>query len=338
MHHRIRGSRPLLSLFAPALAALTLAACGSSGGSPQDRLNQTFGHSHQYSSANLNGSLTIGLHGSNTIQAPVTLNFSGPFQTVGKGKLPKFDLSVNLGAGAGGSLSAGAVSTGDTGFLKFNGTNYTIPPSFWGRFKTAYEQAMANVSKSQTKGNSFVKLLKNPSVVGDENVAGADTTHVRATLDTGALANGAGSQGQVVKGIRNGTLDVWTGKDDKTLRKLAMKFTLQPGSATSSAAGGFSSADIAVSVQLGQLNKPQSIVAPASTKPISELVTQLKSLFSALSTSGSSSGSGAGSGAVAPQSTPSGGGGAPAGYAQCIQAAGTDITKMQQCAALLKPK
>jgi hypothetical protein len=339
--HRTRGSRLLLSLVAPALAALTLGACGSSGGNAQDLLNQTFGRSHQYSSANVTGSLTIGLHGSSTVQAPVTVNFSGPFQTVAKGKLPKFDLSFNLaGSAAGGALSAGAISTGDSGFVKFNGTSYPIPASFWGRFKTAYENAMAQLTQKKSNGgsgNNFLQVLKHPAVLGNENVAGADTTHIQAGMDTSGVKPPTGSSAQVVKGIQNGRIDVWTGKDDKTLRKLAMQFTIQPSGSTSSAAGGFSSADINVTVQLGQLNQPQSIPPPANTKPIKELVTQLRGLFSALSGSAAGTGS-AGTGATGTGQAPTPSTGAPAGYAQCISAAGNDIVKMQQCASLLNKK
>jgi hypothetical protein len=71
-------------------------------------------------------------------------------------------------------------------------------------------------------------------------------------------------------------------------------------------------------VSLADLNTAQNIAAPANVKPYSDLAKKLQAT-SGSGSSSSSSGSSAASG----------------DYASCVQAAGTDVAKIQACGKLL---
>src|SRR6476660_3499313 len=118
MFHRFRSLRTRSALLIAALGSVTLAACGSSsgGGDATTLLKQTFSGSHAVNSGNLTFSLTIVPSGSNTLTGPITLSFGGPFQSLGKGKLPASNFNVSISAlGKTGSL--GILSTGKTGYV-----------------------------------------------------------------------------------------------------------------------------------------------------------------------------------------------------------------------------
>jgi hypothetical protein len=219
-----------------------------------------------------------------------------------------------------------------------------------------------------------LRWLQNPTVVGTENVEGTDTTHIRAKINVAALladfntflsraaslgVSGAGgfphgissaSQTRIADAVKNPHFDVWTGNGDKTIRKLQIGLTLPVTGQVSTLLGGLSSADIGLSMEYADLNQPQSITAPSSVQPYSQFQSKLRtfeqSIQGALTSqvqggstgAGASGGSSAGSsGSAGVPTTPSGSGSSSKyqAYTQCIQAAGSDIAKMQQCAPLL---
>lgn len=349
----------LFAVAALAACAALLVACGggsSGSGSANDLLKQTFNGAHNIKSGNISLSFVLNAQGSKQLKGPVNIQFQGPFQSLGKGKLPKFDFSINATA-QGKSFSAGAISTGDTGFLKYNGSTYAVPASVFDQFRTGFEQA-ASKSTGSTKQSGFKRLgidplswLKNPKVVGNETVAGTDTKHITAQVDVNKLLDDlnsllgkAGSLGipntgtlpssitpaqrdQIKKAVKGASFDVFTGASDHTLRKLAIALQIAPTALGSAAAGGVQSVQIAFTFQIANLNQSQTISAPSGAKPLSDLTSKLGSLGSALGGAGSAGGT-SGSPTV------------PSGkklqqYTQCLQSAGNDITKAQKCAALL---
>ena len=191
--------------------------------------------------------------------------------------------------------------------------------------------------------------LKDPTVVGTESVGGVDTEHVTAQLDVNALLDdvdgllakfhnqipaGAGAAAgqipdklpadvrqKIESAIKSAKVDVWTGKDDKTLRKLALALSIEP-----QGSGNVKSATVALSVELDDLNAPQTIEAPSNPRPLNELLGQVQGLLGGAGLGGGSSlggSSGAGSSAQVDK------------YAQCLQSAGGDATQIQKCASLL---
>jgi hypothetical protein len=353
-----------------------VAACGSSGTSsnPNTLLKQTFSGQHTINSGQLSFRLTITPSGSSSLRGPITLDFGGPFQSRGKGKLPQSNFSISL-SGQGKRATLGIISTGTAGYVSLDGQSYQLPQATFQRLESNFAQVAAP-SGSGSSGGTLSKLgiqplnwLSNPTVVGNEKVGGASTTHIRAGVNVSALVSGisqflqkasslgvtgtakypsglpASTQTKIANAIQNPSFDVWTGNDDKTMRRLQLGLTIPVTGQISTALGGLRSAVVGLIIQYSNLNQPQTISAPTSVQPYSQFQAKLSAFVQALSgATGSASGSGSGSGTLGNSTTPSGSTttpGSTAGvdqYSQCLQAAGTDVTKMQQCASLLNSK
>ncbi len=351
------------------LASLVVAACGSSSGSsgdPKTLLSQTFSGAHKVTSGDLNLTLTIDPSGSSTMNGPITVSFGGPFQTRGSGKLPESNFTVSASA-LGQSVALGILSTGTAGYVTLQGTSYQLPQATFQKLESSFAQLASSPSGGGNSG-TLAKLgihplrwLTNPTIVGTENVGGAQTTHIHAGVNvnvllgdvntflekassvspagTPSLKSGlsAATRSRIAAAIKHPSVDVWTGTSDKTIRRLTIALTLPVTGKTSTQLGGMKSADIGLTMQYSDLNKPQTITAPTNLRPFSEFQRKLAAFEQALQgvaagALGSSGGS-AGSGGASPST-----GGTSSNvqkYSQCIQQAGGDVSKMQNCASLL---
>jgi len=355
----------VFTLLSAAFVALVIAACGS-GSSTQatDLLKQTFSGSHTVNSGNLSVDLTVNPSGSSTLKGPITLTFGGPFASVGSGKLPRSDFNVAISA-LGHTGSLGILSTGTAGYVKLSGTSYQLPATTFRQLESSFSSLTSSSSGGSGSG-ALGKLginplhwLKNPTIAGNDTVGGASTTHIRSGVNVPALlsdlntflgrASSLGVSGaaklptsispttraRIASAVRQPSLDVWTGTSDKTLRKLAVNMTVPVTGQISSLLGGLNSAQISVSLQYADLNQPQTIVAPTKVAPYSQFQAKLQSFLS--SVQGAVGGPPAQSG-TSGGSTSSPGAASLNKYTQCLQSAGSDIAKMQQCAALLNGK
>jgi hypothetical protein len=358
-----------MTVAAACLAALAVAACGSSAGSsgdPNTLLSQTFSGTHKVTSGNLNLTLTIDPTGSSTLNGPITISFGGPFQTRGAGKLPESNFTVSASA-LGRSVSLGILSTGTNGYVTLQGTSYQMPQATFQRLESSFAQLASSPGGGSGSG-TLAKLgiqplhwLTHPTIVGTENVGGAQTTHIRSGVNVNALlsdlntvlqrasslgVSGAGrlksglspaTQSRIAAAIKNPSVDVWTGTSDKTIRRLTIALTLPVTGKTSTQLGGVRSADIGLTMGYANLNQPQTITAPTTVRPFSEFQTKVSAFVQALQ--------GAAAGAFGSSGGGSSGGTSPGGssgtstnvqrYSQCIQSAGGDVSKMQKCASLL---
>ena len=129
------------------------------------------------------------------------------------------------------------------------------------------------------------------------------------------------------------SFDVWTGTSDKTVRKLNLSASIPVKGAASKQLGGLTSADVALSFAISELNQHQQIKAPANPQPYSVLRTQLNSLVGSIA-KGISNGALTSTG-TGPTSGSSLLGAADKKYGQCITAAKGHVTKMQACTKLL---
>ena len=375
MHHR----RTALSLIVIVLAILGVAACGSAGSgsaNPNTLLSQTFTGTHKVTSGDLNLMLTIDPSGSSTFSGPITLSFGGPFQTRGAGKLPESNFTVSASA-LGRSVALGILSTGNAGYVTLQGTSYQMPQATFQKLESSFAQLASTPGASSGSGsNTLSKLgiqplhwLTNPTVVGTENVGGTQTTHIHAGVNVNALLNDlntvlekASSLGvsgtsslkagipnadrsKIASAIKNPSVDIWTGTNDKTIRRLTLTLTLPITGKASSELGGMTSADLGLTMQYSDLNQPQTIKGPTTVRPFTQFQSKLSAFVQALqgaaagalgsTGAGSSSGSSSSGGASSSGGTSTGAGSSVAQYSQCIQQAGTDVAKMQKCASLL---
>jgi hypothetical protein len=300
----VRGSqRPA---FATALAALlcslAIAGCGGGSGDAARLVRETFTSQHKISSGVLAVQLTIDPAGSTTPHGPITLSFGGPFQSLGPGRLPRSDFTLGV-AGSGFRGSLAILSTGTAGYVTVKGISYELPQASFRRLESSFAAAAAPSGRGIF--SHLAAALTNPTVIGEETVAGARTTHIRAGVNvpavladvsgilrqassigvsgTGGLAGGLSpaTQRRIASEIRNPTFDLWTGIRDKTLRRLQIGVTL----AVSGQVGqllGSRSADLGLSIQYSSLNRPQTVAAPATVRPFREFAATLRGLAQTL--------------------------------------------------------
>lgn len=372
-----------VALLALSLAA-ALSACGGGSSDASTLLKQTFSGPHTVNSGNL--SLTIRVTPAAAAGgAPILLSFGGPFQSQGPGKLPKSDFNIRLNArGAGGQLSV--LSTGTAGYVTVNGTSYRLPPSAFRKLESSFSGLATSQGRSGSNlsglGIHPLGWLSDPKVVGDESVGGAQTTHIRATINVPALlgdlntflhrassssaqipaALSPATQARLSQEIENPTFDVWTGKQDKTIRRLSIGVTVSLG-ATLAQLVGAGRAQVGLTMQYADLNQPQTISTPTNVQPFSRFQASLRTLLGQLqSRAGGLAGSGttgtsttpgaststtpgastnttpATTGTNATGTTPGASTGASSRdrrYSQCILNAHGDIGKMQACASLI---
>ncbi len=363
----------VLALVALLGSAFAVAACGSDDGGDDvgSILKDTFGSGKPVKSGKLDVAVSLDAKGLPSLQGPVALKLSGPFQSSGEGELPAFDFDLALNA-SGQSFTAGAVSTGDKGFLAFQGQNFEVGAELFKTFKTGYQQAQKQSGAKEggptfkTLGIDPLRWLETPANAGEEKVGGADTTHITATInvpkfldDVNTLLGKADELGvagaqqaqvpstltdaqrkQITEAIKTAKVDVYSGKDDRLLRRLVVAITFDVPEASRKDAGGLESGTLKLDLTIADLNKDQVIKAPANARPLDELTSQLGGGAAGASTGaagttgaeGAAPDDGAATGAAA---TPSGEPAANPEYLQCLDAAGTDLAKVQECAAQL---
>ena len=359
--------RSLQAVLLALLTALSLgvAACGggdsaSSSTDVDTLLKDTFSSKDKkITSGQLNLSLRVDAKNAQGVNGPITVAVKGPFQSQGKGKLPKFKIDFAF-EGAGQSIKAGLTSTGEKGFVNFQGSDYAVSDQVFRQFKAGYEQAQKQ-GKSQNQSLASLGLnprdwLTNAKNEGDAKVGDDDTIKITGGVDVAKLlddvnralqktrqlgvqgASGLPSQltaaqkKQITDAVKHPTVEIYTGKDDKILRRMVIALGVVAPKSSSSSGG---SADLKFDLSLSDLNNDQTISEPSNAKPFDQLVSKFGGLGGLGGLGSGSSGSG---------SSGSSGGGSSSGssnnanlekYSKCVRDAGSDTAKAQKCASLL---
>jgi hypothetical protein len=311
-------------LLALTSCACLLSACGGSSGGAGALLSETFSGHTPIESGDVNLSFSLSAAGQSTTTKPLAVTLSGPFENTGAqaGKLPRFALQLQLSA-AGHPLSAGATSTGSALFVELAGTWFSTPAGTYKAIEEGYAKATGTAATAKVR-STFSALgiepghwLTNPTNVGTATIAGVSTVHLTAGVDVPALladvsklsqAGGSlglgsslgGSSGalsptlatELAKSIKAARVDVYTGQSDHLLRRLEVTATVNGTSQTQALLGGLSSANLKVLLEFSSLNKPQTISAPASPQPPSQLLPALQQLVGVLQGTGSGATSG----------------------------------------------
>src|SRR4029079_3704599 len=90
------------------------------------------------------------------------------------------------------NFTAGVISTGDDGYISYQGTYYKVPDKTFQQFKRNFEQQQRKEAKNKSPdlaalGIDAEKWLKNPKVEGTEEVGGAEATHISSDVNLEAL-------------------------------------------------------------------------------------------------------------------------------------------------------
>jgi hypothetical protein len=257
------------------------------------------------------------------------------------------------------------VSTGEKGFLTIADQSYDVGDDLYKSLQASYNQASTEGEKKSgptfsTLGIKPLRWLKDPKTAGEEEVGGTTAVHVTADVDVAklledidTLLSKAGDvavpgtnekvptgltdaqRKAIVDSVKAAGFDVWAGKQDGTLRRLRAQVAFDVPPAARKDAGGLEKGAFTVDLTISSLNEDQEVKAPTGARPISELTASLPGAASG----GASSGSGSADGTAAQPGVGAGSGGSSSGaqsdYTDCLAAAGQDLKKVQECAALL---
>ena len=350
--------RPAALLSLLLTLALVVASCGggsdeeaSSDSDVNELLKQTFTGSKEVKSGNLELKLKIeATGGEDQLDGPVSIRLAGPFEAQEGGKLPKFDLEAAF-EGAGQSITAGATSTGEKGYLSFQGSNYVVDDQVFRQFKAGFEQAQ---KQGGGENESFASLgmdpskwLTDPKNEGDAKVGDDDTIKITGGIDMAKLLDdvnnalgkasslglsGAGQvpekltdeqKRQVTEAVKDPRVEIYTGKEDKIMRRMVVNLGVDDKASKTTGT-------VLFDVSIKDLNDDQKIAEPSDAKPFSELLGQLGGL--------GLGGSGAASSGSGSSDAPAAGAGSSEDlekFSKCVTEAGDDAAKAQKCAELL---
>jgi hypothetical protein len=295
--------RATVALIASLALSCTLAGCGGSSKPVATvLLRDTFDAHTQIERGKVNLDLSLSGTGSSALSRPLALKVSGPFEELGEGKLPSFDLKIDVETD-GNSLDAGAVSYAGRIYVELEGGAFVVPKSA----SASLEKSFAEASKSAGGGQgSFSALgiepgrwLTHPVVKGEPTVGGVKTTEIEGGLDlkalledTSRLTGEAGSTGlggaggelspelvtELAKSVSSATIDVYTGNSDHLLRRLTLDASIAPEGKAKAALGGLKTAKLKLDLGFEDLGQQQQITAPSNPKPLSQLVKVLEGI------------------------------------------------------------
>ena len=359
-----RASRLLILLALVVGSAAVLAACGEEE-DVQAILEETFaGEDKEVDSGRLALGLRITPTGGVPATGPIAARLEGPFAaSEDEDSLPSFDLELTVNAGPR-AFTAGVVSTGEAGFVRFQGGTFKLPEQVFTQFRQGYLQSRQQSEEGGDRPQSYASLgidprawLRDAQIVGEEEIGGADTTHIRAGIDVSRLLAdinrllsqagelGVTRPGQtseqltdeqvrlITQAVRSAQMDLWTGEDDRILRRLRVQLDYVVPDQDRERAQGATSGQLALQITIADLGEEQEIEAPEGARPLEELLGQLGGL---LPGAGGGAGGGATQGGAAPKGEGTGSGAAATEYEQCLEQAGGDVRSIQECAKLLR--
>ena len=298
------------------LVVLGLALFGGSEEEATELLDRAF--ETPIGSADVAIDTSLEINGVRQLEQPVRLQIRGPYRSGSNRTIPQFDLAINF-SGGGQNFAAGLVSSGQNAWVEFLGQAYEVGAQ---QVATVNQQIATGAARQQSRslrefGVDPRSWLEDPSIEGDEEIAGAETQHVSAGINVGRMLEDLNTVGQRASGqvggggaarqlsaeqrerieriVQDPEFDVYVGEDNR-VRRLSTVLDLEVPEEDRRESGGATSGKVAFSAEFSNVGSPQAITPPQQARPINDLVTQLSQLF--------------GGGAAAP-----GGGAAPGGAA-----------------------
>jgi hypothetical protein len=253
-------------------------------------------------------------------------------------------------SGGGQTFTAGALTTGESAFISYQGTDYRVPDRQFERYKRQIERDARR--DDQNNNFTFAQLginprdwIENPKNEGTEDVGGAQTIHVSADVNVGAFvddldnvlqrASRLGVQNQQVpddlserqkrqleEAIQDVRFDLWTGEEDKILRRIEVEFGFEVPRALRQDTQGVEQGNVEMALEIADVNQEQTINPPEDARPLSELQNTLG--LGALGGLGGSGGGGSG-GSSGGGGGSSGGGGSAGGGGGSSGGGGSDL-------------
>ena len=262
------------------LAVLALAACGGSGEeSATDVLGETADNLREIAS----GDLTLELLFSSGEGQQQGFTLEGPFSLEDE-RLPVAELGYTQIAG-NQQAQLTFISTGDETFVEVNDLAYELPDDI----ESEIEQATADLEGDGLGERiELGSWIENPQRSDGGKVGGADTDKIVADLNVVNVVNGlleiaAGFSGsepppkiegqsaeQVQNSVESARIEVYTGKDDRLLRRLLITLAFSPDAPAE--VQRVLGVDVEFEFAVSNPNKDVEVSAPDNVRPYSDLV------------------------------------------------------------------
>jgi hypothetical protein len=217
----------------------------------------------------------------------VTAALTGPADNLDSGGLPSFDWRVRTSDDTGGRFDGRLISTGRNIFVRYRGTTYEAGEDLVAQlvhFETE-DGVPESLADLRRLGLDFESWFKDTSARRDAQVDGEPTARVTGQIDVSAAL--ADLQEAAVKlpglgglhGIAGEDVDqlisdarfaLDAGRDDGKLRRLAVTMPL-----SHQGLGGDTGGVVRVVLTLHEVDRPVTIQAPSSGRPITDLLPKI---------------------------------------------------------------
>lgn len=241
------------------------AAQPASNSGPEQLLEKAL--SSDIESARFDARLTFRSRGeTNTITA------EGAFVDNGPKEMP--EVRLQMGARVASldlDVKGGFLTTGNRAWFTRAGAAYAVPQDIWRELTEARKRGAAGESPElDLNTNGWLKSVEN---VGEAEVAGVQTTRIRAEVDSAKaitdIATAMGEAGETAmpvpgaakrlrrSGLTSGDLNVWVGEDD-IMRRVTLEL--------SGRGDGNRRVDGSFSLTLANVNQPQRFERPSKSQ------------------------------------------------------------------------
>lgn len=251
-----------------------VAGCGESE-SAQDALAETASNLEAIRS----GTMSFEYSASGEEGPDVGLQLEGPFDLDSGGPLPAAELQITQFVGSTRS-STTFISTGDQAFLRLGEETFELPA-----------EMLQGAGGGEGDGDALGELeigdwFVEPEISDGGDVGGADTDRIRSPLDVVAALNDflaaanalAGVDLPAIEGpsaqnlrnaVRSAIVEVWTGTDDRLLRRLVLEVELELAGSDElrEALGQLAGADLRLELRISNPNEPVAVEAPQDAVP-----------------------------------------------------------------------
>jgi hypothetical protein len=270
-----------VSRLAGLLAIVALACVGCGGGkSANEVLSDTADNLSEIRSGDLSLRLAVAAEGGEQ----VGVELDGPFAFSEGGELPVADVEVTQIAG-NERTTLTFISTGESAFVQVGEETFELP-------RAEAERLRGVGGEPQGGGLEELRIedwFGDAEVSDGGEIGGAETDRVSATLDVVSAANdllelarafggidaqaleGASAE-QLRRAVEAATVEVYTGEDDRLLRRLAIDARLRADvppeiEGTLGALGG---ARFTLELGIANPNRPVSVEEPEDARPYPE--------------------------------------------------------------------
>lgn len=253
----------------------------------QKLLRQTFGPNDKATSGKVSGTVDVVVKGVPRYREPIQVSVSGPFEQSGNNPT-EANMSVSLSL-RGGSIGGELVLIDNDVLIGLGTTGYKVPDDIAATIrKPLARKSNGLASLLEVFGIDPRRWAKDPRIVGNEDVNGEETIHGTAGIKTNRffldvarltkvltklrITEVTGLPREIdrptrqalVRSVTKARGDVWTGADDKVLRKAAFDMALKP-SAKDRRTLGFTSITLKGELTVTDVGTPQKIERPPST-------------------------------------------------------------------------